>query len=522
MNDILKWEMLKGSHILAGDRMIRNAVRSVTVLDAPDAMNWVKPQEFVVTTTFPLQSDPTALVALLEGLSQRSAAGLGVKLTRYLRDIPSEVLRRADDLGLPIISLPGSLAWSDLIHAIFSRLRDSAEDAELGVLYRTFSQYRSLPVSFEAISHLLGDFLRAPFLLLAETESGTRVTDRGLSYQQLSEWRALLTTSEHMPSDGPDAGPKSLRPDGLPLISVREKLSSGAMALVAIESPDSPAAGRTDLECLRLVRPLLQELLRNEADQSKLQNSRLNPFERAFAEVADPSVSLPLREELARSVNTSESRWRFIEARLFLHDRQKEPILDFRLQQYIRRHELCFWSNHAQDGHYRFALCARQELQVDEAILRGLTDLFTRHCSGAEAPQFALGVSRPGAFRDALSLMHEAETALALGSRLSGPNRMTNYRDVLLADVLSDPAVKTALHQAFHAELSPLEGAAELRETLRVWLDEGESLSRTAARLGLHVNSVRHRLDRTRRLLGFADFSTADKVRLFLALHLRP
>lgn len=521
LNEILQWDVLKGSSVLSGQRMLENEVRSVTVLDAPDAMNWVKPQEFVVTTTFPLQSDPTALLVLVEGLSQRSAAGLGVKLTRYLRDIPSEILRRAAELGLPIISLPGSLAWSDLIHAIFSRLRDSAAEAELGVLYRTFSQYRSLPVNFETISHLLGDFMRAPYLLLAETQGGTRIADRGLSAQKVSDWRGWLSATYATVPGNPGGVLETSATIGWPLTTVRETHSSGSLALVAIETPISPAAGQSDLECLRLIRPLLQLLLRNEADKFQQQDARLNPFTRVFAEVADPKVALPLREELARSLESRDCRWRFIEARIFLHDKPKPPAIDFHLQQYLRRHDLCFWNSHADAGHYRFAMCVRQDLSVDDAVLRGLGDVFARHVGGAEAPKFAIGVSRPGLFCDAVSLLREAETALALGSRIMGPNRVTNYRDVLLTDVLSDPSTKAALQGPLNAELRPLAEAPDLLETLRIWLDEGENLSRTAARLGLHINSVRHRLDRARRLLGFTEFSTADKVRLFLALQLQ-
>nr|WP_168172073.1 helix-turn-helix domain-containing protein [Pseudonocardia sp. AL041005-10] len=60
-----------------------------------------------------------------------------------------------------------------------------------------------------------------------------------------------------------------------------------------------------------------------------------------------------------------------------------------------------------------------------------------------------------------------------------------------------------------------------LLETLEVFLDESGSWNRTAARLHLHVNTVRYRIGRVAELTGRDPSSFADRVDLYLALRSR-
>ncbi|WP_226362346.1 helix-turn-helix domain-containing protein [Pseudonocardia sp. ICBG1142] len=60
-----------------------------------------------------------------------------------------------------------------------------------------------------------------------------------------------------------------------------------------------------------------------------------------------------------------------------------------------------------------------------------------------------------------------------------------------------------------------------LVETLEVFLDESGSWNRTAARLHLHVNTVRYRIGRVAELTGRDPSSFTDRVDLYLALRSR-
>jgi len=96
--------------------------------------------------------------------------------------------------------------------------------------------------------------------------------------------------------------------------------------------------------------------------------------------------------------------------------------------------------------------------------------------------------------------------------------RLTTYRDVEVATLVAqDPRRMTDF---VRTTLGPLAGrdaaAARLRETLRIYLSEGESAPRAAQRLFTHRNTVLHRIARAEELLGHP---IADR-RLELALAL--
>src|SRR5690606_22329722 len=109
----------------------------------------------------------------------------------------------------------------------------------------------------------------------------------------------------------------------------------------------------------------------------------------------------------------------------------------------------------------------------------------------------------------------EANEAMSFGLRLNGFNRLSRHEDVLLLRLVAHPAVLEASRASFLRLLEPLltmgEQGLTLIETLRVWLREDESMPRTAELLGLHVNTVRQRLERCRAVLGLSDFRTDAK-----------
>ncbi|WP_434441180.1 PucR family transcriptional regulator [Lentzea sp. E54] len=86
------------------------------------------------------------------------------------------------------------------------------------------------------------------------------------------------------------------------------------------------------------------------------------------------------------------------------------------------------------------------------------------------------------------------------------------------ASALSSLVDPVAAREFARRELAGLLGRPELVDTLRAWLGQHGSWDRAAAVLGVHRNSVRHRISHVERLLG-RDLATADaRASLWLAL----
>ena len=77
VKDILNLDSMKGGSLVAGKDFINNQVESINVMDAPDSMQWVKPNELILTTGYPINTNPENLTSLIRMLKDKGCAALG-------------------------------------------------------------------------------------------------------------------------------------------------------------------------------------------------------------------------------------------------------------------------------------------------------------------------------------------------------------------------------------------------------------------------------------------------------------
>ena len=59
--ELLKLPTLAHARVVGGHDGLRRPVRGVNVMEVPDILDWVKPDELLLTTAYPLRDDPVAL-----------------------------------------------------------------------------------------------------------------------------------------------------------------------------------------------------------------------------------------------------------------------------------------------------------------------------------------------------------------------------------------------------------------------------------------------------------------------------
>jgi hypothetical protein len=102
--------------------------------------------------------------------------------------------------------------------------------------------------------------------------------------------------------------------------------------------------------------------------------------------------------------------------------------------------------------------------------------------------------------------LFEAVEALYLGERAFGAGYATGYGDALLAAFLLRHADLDALRSLYERTLGNLldedrDWGGELLATLNAYCDSGGSVRKTAERLGVHRNTVLHRMRRIRAVM---------------------
>jgi purine catabolism regulator len=133
-----------------------------------------------------------------------------------------------------------------------------------------------------------------------------------------------------------------------------------------------------------------------------------------------------------------------------------------------------------------------------------------------ENGRVGIGGAYPGAAGLRWSF-YEAREALSRGPGINAPEPLS-LPGLLLA---SEALPLTELGRAVLAPLLDFDeqgGGGDLVATLRAYLEEDASVARVAARLFVHRNTVRYRLDQIERLTGRSLVSTQDRVQFWLAL----
>src|SRR3982751_4731705 len=118
LREALALPALQGVRVLAGQAGLHRTVRYVNVMEVPDILDWVKPDELLLTTAYPLRDDRAALGELVPHLAQRGLAGLAVKPARYIDAVPPVMREAADRLAFPLLELPPETALADIINAV--------------------------------------------------------------------------------------------------------------------------------------------------------------------------------------------------------------------------------------------------------------------------------------------------------------------------------------------------------------------------------------------------------------------
>ncbi|HYX11016.1 MAG TPA: PucR family transcriptional regulator ligand-binding domain-containing protein [Candidatus Acidoferrum sp.] len=124
LSEVLGLPILERARLVGGAAGLARRVRSVNVMEVPDILDWVKPDELLLTTAYPLREDPAAIEELIPHLVEHGLAGMAIKPTRYIGAIPEPMIADADRLDFPLIELPPPASFNEIITAVLGVILD--------------------------------------------------------------------------------------------------------------------------------------------------------------------------------------------------------------------------------------------------------------------------------------------------------------------------------------------------------------------------------------------------------------
>jgi DNA-binding PucR family transcriptional regulator len=125
--DVLELPSFHGSTLVAGASGVDRDVSSVMIMEAPDIECWMRTSQLLLTSLYSVLNYTEAqLYALIKEISDRQGAGLVIKTNRFIDQIPSIIYQACDDYSLPLIKIPLTTHYEDVLREVLQAVGDDA------------------------------------------------------------------------------------------------------------------------------------------------------------------------------------------------------------------------------------------------------------------------------------------------------------------------------------------------------------------------------------------------------------
>ncbi|MFI0349710.1 PucR family transcriptional regulator [Actinomadura sp. 9N407] len=543
VGEVLGVSTLKGARLIAGRSGLGRVVQRLNVMEVPDILSWVKPNELLLTTGYPLRNTPQSLDNLVADLDERGLAALAIKLGRYLDSLPAEMIAQADRRGFPLILLADDVGFDDILNQVLTDILNR----QAAVLARTEEVHRALVqivLCGGGLQEVVDEVAALLKVAVAALDGEQRVLAGSGPHEHVQAMRALgrgpAQDGEHLVAPvvagGFDHGRiVAYSPNGTLCeadLTILERAATVAALVITKQQAVAAVESKYRADFLR-------DILAGRAGDDDRVIAHCSGFgwdldrpvmvlvaeldgrSRGDARGADgrgtEGRGAESRGSESRGAETRESRG--------AEERSSQERLAAAWSTAVRRHDP--GAAVATFAHEVVAVVGAdgddpvaQSSGPVQAMVKEATAVFAEH-----RRTFSTGISRTVASPAALPEAYEqAGKAVRVGRQLHGTGARAHFDQLgvyRLLSLVSDPAELHAFVRETLGELAVDDEPelVDLRRTLQVLLETNLNVAETARRLHFHYNTLRYRIGKLERMLGPFTEDAHLRLNLTLALH---
>lgn len=165
---VLSQHQFKELTLLTSQVTLNHEITSVEVSETPDVSLYISNNVFLLTTAMVYQDDPQELKTLIQSLKSVQAAGIGIKVGRFIQKIPQEVIDYANSINFAIIEIPVTYPLGAVLHRMLDFVWNKQQEQLVSAIeiQRKFSDLLINDVPTERFIGELSKMLRVPIVLL--------------------------------------------------------------------------------------------------------------------------------------------------------------------------------------------------------------------------------------------------------------------------------------------------------------------------------------------------------------------
>lgn len=527
ISDVLKRPLFQHAEVVAGSRGLSRPIRWVHILEAAESGSFLNGGELVLATGVGVGENRQKRLSFLYELIQRKAVGLCIELGTYIPEIPLDMRELANHHEFPLIAFHRPVRFVDItldLHEnIVNRHTQALRELEeySRDLQRLTLQAQSLPRilnHFQAVVHTQVFFLPldgSPLFAPAMTQTVQSELTHLLQAILLSGNNLPHSTNLHPISESKQILYQPIMAMGHVLaylgvilyehapdefLHLTLDYTSTAIAQILLRKMFAQERALDNEH--QLLDDIIQDRIRNEEQIRNMLGIRLNTAHPPFYLAAIMEISLE------RS----------------LYDEQTDSPFHDLLGVFRSILTRCKFRPLLRSKGNRLYLLLMDTSQVNDRrkqLRQAMTELekSCRQALGAET-YVRFGISRAsGRYSEANRHFQEAEQALMVPPEMNTPF----FEDLGIYRLLLPIDNRYVLDSFIEDYLGPLlrydaAHGSQLVLTLRVFLDQGCSKQETSDRLYIRRQTLYHRLEKIRELLGDTYMSAEHRLSLELAL----
>ena len=115
LRDLLQFRSLKNLELVTGTDCLDVNVGTVTVMEVPDVIQWLRGEDFLITSLYAIGDDEEKQCRLLYDLLETRSACLAIKTGKYAHRICDKMIDIANKNHFPLLRIPYEMTYIDII-----------------------------------------------------------------------------------------------------------------------------------------------------------------------------------------------------------------------------------------------------------------------------------------------------------------------------------------------------------------------------------------------------------------------
>lgn len=511
--EILQKPVFDKVEVIAGHTGLNKEIKHITMMDAPDIVDYLNPNDLLVTTAYHLKDKPDVLLTLIKSMQEKDCTALGIKSKRFLGHIPNEAIQFANDKGFPLLEIPLETSLGEIVNASLNYML-SQRTAELTTAFETHRKFTQHILKGKGIKRLVDDLSHMINKRIVLFDAHFQLHTSSYNRNSIENFFSSLHTNgfEFLLPNSPYSYFSSRNTEEVfTIFPIYTHMKKPAFLVVLGEIPLEDQSLLLTIE--QATNVLSFELMRENTVKQYTRRARNDFFTHfvegkfTFAEeIESRAKEFSLKREQASiaiigKMDSSEQYKSFTQ-----HSVEIDYIYEF-LETEIKKAPFASQLFIKDDHCILIMEVVHSSYDLDSSILPYLQNIqsyiantFKRHMSLGISNVYQQLLNLPNAYREALSALHTGN--------LSGNTPFIQiHRPKDVFEMLRIIPTKDLLEfydhifQAFSSNHQQDEEQI-LLNTLSVYLETHCQISETAKRLYVHRNTVIYRLEKCEELLG--------------------